>query len=198
VRRPHAAHQPAHFLDAENRRQPRLALRPQNVEEMPVALQHVHEEEADPAVADPHRVGRPVVDVAAAQEIPFQFLLGDLIGRLVVELAQHPHRARGGLLRALAPAIERQRVHGLLVPIGHHGSLLGRQRGDSTTRCVAISEESREERARRGRADYITGRGAARTVKQCCREAAYLNSAFDRTEETPAAQPARHLGYDEG
>ena len=63
VRRPDAAQDRPHLLAAQDRRQARLALRAQDVEEMPAALQHVHEVEPNAAVADAHRVRRPVVDV---------------------------------------------------------------------------------------------------------------------------------------
>src|SRR2546428_7425764 len=46
-------------------------------------------------------------------------------GRLAVEGAEHPHRAGVGFLRAFAFAVELQGVDGALVPVGHHGPLLG-------------------------------------------------------------------------
>jgi hypothetical protein len=81
---------------------------------VPVALRDVHEEEANAAVADAHRVRRPVVDVAPTQEVRFELRLGDLIGRLAVEGAQHPHRAGVGFLSAFAFAVELQGVAALL------------------------------------------------------------------------------------
>ena len=125
VRRSHAAQDRPHLLDTQDRRQACLTLGAQDVEEMPVALQHVHEEEPDAAVADAHRVRRPVVDVAPAQEVGLELRLGDLIGRLAIEGAEHPHRAGVGFLRAFDFAVELQGVDGALVPVGHHGSLLG-------------------------------------------------------------------------
>jgi hypothetical protein len=114
-----------HLLAAQDRRQARLTLGAQDVKEVPVVLQHVHEEEPNAAVADAHRVRRPVVDVAPTQEVRFELRLDDLIGRLAVEGAQHPHGAGVGFLRAFAFAVELQGVDGALVPVGHHGSLLG-------------------------------------------------------------------------
>ena len=79
----HAPQDPPHLLAAQDRRQARLALGAQDVEEVPVALQHVHEEEPNAAVADAHRVRRPMVDVAPAQEVGLELRLGDLVGRLL-------------------------------------------------------------------------------------------------------------------
>ena len=56
---------------------------------MPVALQHMHEEEPNAAGADAHRVRRPVVDVAPPQEVRFQLGLRDFVGRLAVGGAVH-------------------------------------------------------------------------------------------------------------
>ena len=110
-----------------------------------MALQDVHEEEANAAVADAHRVRRPVVDVAPPQEVRFEFGLRDLVGRRAVEGAQHPHRSGVGFLRAFPFAVELQGVDGALVPVGHHGSLLrGKSWGSRRTIHDAPRGEQRE------------------------------------------------------
>ena len=44
---------------------------------MPVALEHLYEEEADAAIADAHGVGRPAIAVSPVQEVGLQFGLRD-------------------------------------------------------------------------------------------------------------------------
>jgi hypothetical protein len=125
MRGPHAAQDRPHLVLTQDRRQAPPTLRAQDVEQVPVALQDVHEEEPNTAVADAHRVRRPVIHVAPAQKVRFELRLGDVIRRLAVEGAQHPHRSGVGFLGALPFAVELQGVDRSLVPVGHHGSLLG-------------------------------------------------------------------------
>ena len=67
--RPHAPQDGPHLRAAQDRRPARLALGAPDVQEMPVPLQHVPEEEPNAAGADAHRVRRPVVDVAPPQDV---------------------------------------------------------------------------------------------------------------------------------
>jgi hypothetical protein len=55
----------ADLFAAEHRRQALFSLSAQKVEEMPIALEAMDEEEMDPALTDPHRVRGPVIDVFA-------------------------------------------------------------------------------------------------------------------------------------
>ena len=89
---------------------------------MPIALEDVYVEEAYPAVADPHGLGGPVIDVFSLQEIFLEFLLGDQIGGFAIELRKHAHRAGVGLLGAFPFSIELQGVDHTLIPIVHHKS----------------------------------------------------------------------------
>ena len=108
----------AHFVFRENGGKPRFGPRPEVVEEPPVPREHLHEVEANPAVADPHGVGGPAIDVLAVQEISFQIRLGDRLGRLIaVELAEHPQCAGVRFLGTLGLAAQRKRVDGLLEPV---------------------------------------------------------------------------------
>ncbi len=51
------AQRAAHLLDAQDSRELRLPLRPQELEERPVPLQHLLEEEANPGVTDAEACG---------------------------------------------------------------------------------------------------------------------------------------------
>lgn len=73
---------------------------------MPIALQDKEEEEADTAIADPHRLGRPAIAVLAMEEVLLKLGLRDLIWGLVVELAEHAQCAYIGLLGALDATVE--------------------------------------------------------------------------------------------
>lgn len=67
------------FIDTEHRGQ---AVFPFDMDErqgVPVALEHIDEEEFDAAVADPHGGGRPFVDISAVQKIVLKLGLGNLI-----------------------------------------------------------------------------------------------------------------------
>jgi hypothetical protein len=79
----------------------------------------------DAAVADPHGAGGPAVDVAALEEVLLQLLFGDLIGRFVIELAEHAQRAHVRLLGSFSEAVQLQGVGGFLVPVGHEASPVG-------------------------------------------------------------------------
>lgn len=118
------AEQTPDLLDAEHGRQAFFMLGPQDIERVPLALQDVQEKESDPAIADPHGVRGPVIDVLAAEEVVLQFLFGNAIGGLCVEPGEHAYGPGVGFLGALAFAIELQGLERLLVPVCHHDGLL--------------------------------------------------------------------------
>jgi hypothetical protein len=58
--------------DVSSSRHPRsgrFTLRPQDVKEIPVALQHLDEEEPNPAIAGAQRIWRSVIDVPAVEAL---------------------------------------------------------------------------------------------------------------------------------
>ena len=63
-------------------------------------------EEADSAIADPHGIGGPVINVFPLEEIVLEFLLGDHIGGFAIELGQHADGAGVGLLGSFPFAVE--------------------------------------------------------------------------------------------
>jgi hypothetical protein len=75
VRRSHAGQHRAHFLARQNGGQSRFASCPQIGKQPPIASENAHEEEANPAIADSHGVGRPVIDITAVQKVGFQINL---------------------------------------------------------------------------------------------------------------------------
>lgn len=91
---------------------------------MPIALEDVDIEEANAAVADAHRLGRPAVDVFAMEEVFLEFGFGDEIGSLVVKLREHPDRAGVGFLGRFSFPIELQSGDHALIPIIHKSSPL--------------------------------------------------------------------------
>ena len=115
-----AAEDGAHLLEGQHGGQASLALGADQIERMPIALQDVEEEEADTAIADPHRVGRPAIAVLAVEEVFLKLGLRDLIWGLVVELAEHAQCAHIGLLGALPQTVELKGIDRFLVPFGHH------------------------------------------------------------------------------
>jgi hypothetical protein len=120
--------------------------------------------------------------------------LGDLVGWLAVEGAQHPHRSGVGILRAFAFAVELQGVDGALVPVGHHRSLLLGKSGHLAVRCTALPEENRGRLAWLDpRSGHPDGRRTTLAEDETCREAAYLNSVLERTAGSHAlAAAAQH------
>jgi hypothetical protein len=115
------AQHPADLLDTQDGRELPLPLRPQELEERPVPLQHLLGEEADPGVADPQGRGGPAADVPAVQEVGLQLLGRNLVGRFAVEVDEHARGARIRLLRALPLAVQLQGLDHAIVPLGLHG-----------------------------------------------------------------------------
>jgi hypothetical protein len=120
VDRADTAQCPADLLDTQDGRELPFPLRPQELEERPVPLQHLLEEEPDPRVADPQGRGRPAAHIPPVQEVGLQFFRRDLVGRLVLELDEHAHGARIRLLGALPLAVQLQGLDHAVVPLGLH------------------------------------------------------------------------------
>lgn len=114
------AQRPADLLDAQDGREFPLPLRPQELEERPVSLQHLLEEEPDPRVADPQGGGGPPAHVPPVQEVRLQGIRRDLVRCLVLELDKHPHGACVCLLGALPLAVQLQGLDHAVVPLGLH------------------------------------------------------------------------------
>jgi hypothetical protein len=108
------------FLDTEDRGEPVFGLGSEDVEDMPVLLKDVLVEEADTAIADPHRTGGPLADVLAVKEVVLEFTFGDLIGTLPVELDQHAHSPGVSLLRSFPFAVELKGLDKSFIPVCHH------------------------------------------------------------------------------
>ena len=117
------AQRPADLLDAQDGRELPLPLRPQELEERPIPLQHLLEEEPNPGVADPQGRGGPTADVPPVQEVGLQLVRRDRVGRLVLELDEHAHGTRVRLLGALPFAVQLQGVDHAVVPLGLHPGL---------------------------------------------------------------------------
>ncbi len=108
------------FLDAENGWESSFGLGSEDSEDMPVLLNDVLEKEANPAIADAHGIGGPVIPVLSVEEIVLEFLLGDQIGGFVVELTQHANGACIGLLSSFSFAIELKSLDRSVIPLCLH------------------------------------------------------------------------------
>ena len=91
-------------------------------EDVPVAFQHVDEEEFDPAVGNAQSGRRPLVHISAMKEVVFELGLADLIRGSAVEVHEQTHRAGVAFLGALAHAGKLQGSDGLLEIIFHGNS----------------------------------------------------------------------------
>jgi hypothetical protein len=110
------------FFDAQDGGQAVLVLGAQDREDVPIALQDVDVEKANPAVADAHGLGRPVIDVFPVEEVLLEFGFRNPIGGFVIELRKHAHRAGVGLLGSFSFPIEWQSSNHALIPIVHKSS----------------------------------------------------------------------------
>jgi hypothetical protein len=108
------------FFSAENRGESSFGLGSEDSENVPVSLEDVLVEEANPAIADPHGIGRPVLDVLSVEEIALKFLLGDQIGGFAVELAEHANGACVGLLSPFSLAVELKGLDRSVIPLCLH------------------------------------------------------------------------------
>ena len=108
------------FFHAKDGRKSSFILSSEDSEDMPVALEDMLVEEAYPAIADPHGIGRPVVSVFPLEEIVLELLLVNEIGRLVVELDEHAQGPCIGLLRAFPFAVELKGLDHSVIPLCLH------------------------------------------------------------------------------
>jgi hypothetical protein len=108
------------FIHAENGRKASFGLGSENSEDVPVSLEDVFVEEANPAIADPHGIGRPVINVFALEEIVLELLLGDEIGGFAIELGEHTDGAGVGLLSPFPLAIELKSLDRSVIPLCLH------------------------------------------------------------------------------
>jgi hypothetical protein len=108
------------FFTAENGRKSSFGLGTEDSEDVPVSLEDMFEEEADPAIADTHGIGGPVIDVLAVEEIFLEFLLGDQVGGFVIELGEHADGACVGLLSPFPLAIELKGLDRSVIPLCLH------------------------------------------------------------------------------
>jgi len=108
------------FFTAENGRKASFGLGSEDSKDVPIALEDVFVEEANPAIADAHGIGGPVINVLSVEEIVLEFLLGDQIGGFVVELAEHANGAGVGLLSPFSFAIELKSLDRSVIPLCLH------------------------------------------------------------------------------
>jgi hypothetical protein len=108
------------FFNAKNSRETSLGLGSEDTENVPVSLEDVFEEEADAAIADPHGIGGPVIDVLPVEEVVLKFLFGDQIGGFAVELGEHADGAGVGLLSPFPFAIELKSLDCFVIPLCLH------------------------------------------------------------------------------
>jgi hypothetical protein len=108
------------FFNAKNGRESSLILGSEDSEDVPVSLEDVFVEEAYAAIADPHGIGRPVIDVFAVEEVVLEFLLGDQVGGFAIELGEHANGAGVGLLSPFPFAIELKSLDRSVIPLCLH------------------------------------------------------------------------------
>jgi hypothetical protein len=108
------------FFNAENGRESSFGLGSEDSEDMPVSLEDVLVQEANPAIADAHGIGGPVINVFSMEEIVLEFLLSDQIGGFAVELAEHANGACVGLLSAFPFAIKLKSLDRSVIPFCLH------------------------------------------------------------------------------
>ena len=77
-------------------------------------------EEADSAIADPHGIGGPVINVFSVEKIVLEFLLGDQIGGFAIELGEHADGAGVGLLGSFPFAVELKSLNRSVIPLCLH------------------------------------------------------------------------------
>jgi len=76
----------ADFFNAQDGRESTFGLGSEDSEDVPVALEYFFKKEAYAAIAYPHGVGSPLIDVFPLKEIILKFLFGDQIRIFVIEL----------------------------------------------------------------------------------------------------------------
>jgi len=108
------------FFWAENGGKASFGLGTEDSKDVPIALQDVFVEEADSAIADPHGIGRPVINVFSVEEIVLEFQFSDEFGGFAVELGKHADGAGVGLLSPFPLAIELKSLDRSVIPLCLH------------------------------------------------------------------------------
>jgi hypothetical protein len=108
------------FFDAKDGRESSFILASEDAEDVPVALEDVFVEEAYAAIADPHGIGGPVINVLPVEEIVLEFLFRDQIGGFAAELAEHANGAGVGLLSPFSFAVELKGLDRSVIPFCLH------------------------------------------------------------------------------
>jgi len=108
------------FFNAKNGRESSFILSSEDSEDVPVSLEDVFVEEAYAAIADPHGIGGPVINVLPVEEIVLEFLFRDQIGGFAVELAEHANGAGVGLLSPFSFAVELKVLDHSVIPFCLH------------------------------------------------------------------------------
>ena len=91
-----------------------------DIEDMPVVLQDVGEEEPDAAVTDAHGFWRPVIDIFSMEEVILQFFFAGKFGSFVVELPEHADCSDVSFLGSFTFSIELEGLDHFLGPICRH------------------------------------------------------------------------------
>ncbi len=92
------------LFPGQHRGEPCLPLCADDVEQMPVALEHMGKEELDAGVANAHRGGTPFGVLLAVDEVVDELLLGEEVRGLVVMLTNQTDGPDIGILGPLALA----------------------------------------------------------------------------------------------
>jgi hypothetical protein len=108
------------FFWAENGGKASFGLGTEDSKDVPIALQDVFVEEADSAIADPHGIGRPVINVFSVEEIVLEFQFSDEFGGFAVELGKHADGTGVGLLSPFPLAIELKSLDRSVIPLCLH------------------------------------------------------------------------------
>jgi len=122
------------FILCEYCRKALFCLGPDDIEEMPVALEYMKEEEFNAGVTDAHGGRGPSGNGFAMDKIAVQLIFAYEVRHLVVKLHKLTHGAGIGLLGAFSLAINLKPLYHLLMPLGFvppvlfHNALLSRNK----------------------------------------------------------------------
>ncbi len=105
------------FFNAKDGWKSSFILGSEDAESVPVALEDVLEEEAYPAIADPHGIGRPLISVFPPQEIVLKLLLVNEIRRFAVKLDEHAQGPCIGLLCTFPFAVQLESLDHSVIPL---------------------------------------------------------------------------------
>ena len=76
----------SNFSNAQDSRESSFGLGPEDSKDVPVSLKDMLVKEANPAIAYPHGIGGPLINVFPVEEVFLEFLLGDQIRVFAIEL----------------------------------------------------------------------------------------------------------------